>query len=141
MPVLRLALRCLWALIVGLTIGGVLAEMAGRPAEAGAVTLGLLAIWYQGDSELRKPPCVARRPRSDHRRSRRGPKIRQKARTRRSINRAKRTIRRGRSTPPRGHEPPAGDVRSVRAGGAARTRDRPLDQPAAGGCSLFQTSL
>jgi hypothetical protein len=83
MPVLRLALRCLWALIVGLTIGGVLAEMADRPAEALAVTLSLLAIWLQGDSELRKPPCVAGRPASDRRRRRRRPKAGQKARTRR----------------------------------------------------------
>jgi hypothetical protein len=102
MPVLRLVLRCLRTLIVGLTIGGVLAEMVDRPAEAQAVVLGLLAIWLQGDSELRKPPGVARRPASDRRRRRRRPKAGQKARTRRSINRAKRTLRRGRSTPPRG---------------------------------------
>jgi hypothetical protein len=83
MPTLRLALRCLWAFVMGLTIGGVLAEMAGRPAEALAAILNLLAIWYQGDSELRKPPCVARRSAWDRRRRRRGPKVRPKARTRR----------------------------------------------------------
>jgi hypothetical protein len=102
MSVLRLALRCLWALVVGLTIGGVLVEMADRPAEAQAVVLGLLAIWYQGEAGLRKPPHVARRPASDHHRRRRRPKAGPKARTRRWINRAKRTMRRGRSTPPRG---------------------------------------
>jgi hypothetical protein len=83
MPVLRLALRCLWALVVGLTIGGVMAEMADRPAEAQAVTLGLLAIWLQGDLQLRKPPSVARRAASDRRRRRRRPKAGKKARPRR----------------------------------------------------------
>jgi hypothetical protein len=53
MPALLLALRCIWALVVGLTIGGVLVEMADRPAEGRAVILGLLVAWHQGDSELR----------------------------------------------------------------------------------------
>lgn len=83
MPTLRVALRCMWALLVGLLIAGILTEMADQPAEAGAVILGVIAIWHQSDSKLRKPPCVTRRPPSDRRRRRREPRVRSKARRRR----------------------------------------------------------